>query len=58
MKTDRLTIRFIEEEDWQSIQSIWTDFKNSEYVFYDTYKDTDSENVKNKIAKWADATRK
>ena len=58
MKTDRLTIRFIEEEDWQSIQSIWMNFKKSEYVYYDTYKDTDSENVKNKIAKWADATRK
>lgn len=57
MKTERLTIRFIEEYDWQSIQAIWMDFKHSEYVYYDTPKDTVSENVRNKIAKWAEVTR-
>lgn len=56
MKTERLTVRFIEEDDWPSIQAIWMDFKKSEYVYYDTPKDTISENVKTKITKWADVT--
>ena len=57
MKTERLTIRPIEESDWQSIQKIWIDFNRSKYVIYDTYKNTDTEDVKKRIAKWADATR-
>lgn len=57
MKTERLTIRPIEESDWQSIQKIWIDFNRSKYVIYDTCKNTDTEDVKKRIAKWADATR-
>ena len=57
MKTERLTIRPIEESDWQSIQKIWIDFNRSKYVIYDTYKNTDTEDVKKRIAKWEDATR-
>lgn len=53
MNTERLTIRHIEENDWKSIQSIWLNFKQSEYVIYDNYKETDSESVKQRIAKWA-----
>lgn len=57
MKTERLTIRPIEESDWQSIQKIWIDFNRSKYVIYDTYKNTDTEDVKKRIAKWEDTTR-
>lgn len=51
MKTERLTIRPIEESDWQSIQKIWIDFNRSKYVIYDTYKNTDTEDVKKKNCK-------
>ena len=57
MRTDRLQVRFIREEDWRSIQAIWEDFKQTEYVFYDTCKNTEDEEVKNRIAKWAHVTR-
>lgn len=50
MKTERLTIRPIEESDWQSIRKIWIDFNRSKYVIYDTYKNTDTEDVKKRIA--------
>ena len=56
INTERLTIRYIEENDWKSIQAIWLDFKKSEYVIYDNYKETDSESVKQRIAKWAHYT--
>lgn len=57
MKTERLTVRPIEENDWQSIREIWIDFKNTEYVIYDKEKDTDPEKVIKRVAGWADATR-
>ena len=57
MRTERLAIRPIEEEDWKSIQGIWIDFNQSEYVIYDKIKNTDAEDVKTRITKWADATR-
>lgn len=46
MKTKRLNIRPIEENDWSSIQAIWEDFNKSEYVIYDNFKNTDSDDVK------------
>ena len=58
MKTDRLTIRTITENDWESIRNIWIDFNKSQYVIYDNEKNTDSDDVKNRIARWANATRK
>lgn len=57
MKTERLLIRPIDEDDWTSIQAIWEDFNKSEYVIYDNTKNTDSDDVRNRIAKWANATR-
>lgn len=54
---ERLTIRPIEESDWPVIRKIWIDFNNSEYVIYDNAKNTDPEDVKARIARWADATR-
>ena len=57
LQTERLTVRPIEELDWTSIREIWIDFNNSEYVIYDNEKNTDPDDVKNRIARWADATR-
>ena len=56
--TSRLTIRPIEENDWTAIKEIWDDFKNTEFVIYDNYKDTSPESLQPRIAKWAEATRK
>lgn len=53
LKTERLTIRRIAEEDWESIQRIWEDFSSSEYAQYDTPHDTDAEAVRARIGKWA-----
>ena len=53
MNTEHLNVRYIEENDWKSIQAIWLDFKKSEYVIYDNYKETDSESVKQRVTKWA-----
>ena len=58
METERLTIRYIVEEDWPSIQAIWKDFNKTEYVIYDTVKNTDNDAVKEKVSKWAEANRK
>lgn len=57
IKTERLTVRRIEEADWEAIRNIWIDFSKSDYVIYDTEKDTEPENVKARIAKWAEASR-
>lgn len=57
LQTKRLTIRKIEEDDWEAIRNIWIDFNKSEYVIYDNEKNTDPENVKVRIAKWAAASR-
>ena len=53
MNTEHLNVRYIEENDWKSIQAIWLDFKKSEYVIFDIYKETDSESVKQRVTKWA-----
>ena len=57
MKTERLNIRLIEENDWPRIRQIWIDFSNSEYVYYDTWKDTSAEAVRLRVARWAVAAR-
>jgi len=53
LKTERLTIRRIAGEDWESIRRIWKDFSASEYAQYDTPHDTDAEAVRARIGKWA-----
>lgn len=53
IKTERLTIRRIIENDWKSIQSIWKDFNSSEYAQYDVPHVTDDEAVCTRICKWA-----
>lgn len=57
MKTDRLTIRPIQDTDWQSMQAIWQDFNHSEYVIYDTPKGTADADVQQRIVRWAAATK-
>lgn len=53
LKTERLMIRRIAEDDWESLQRIWKDFSFSEYAQYDTPHDTDAEAVRARIRKWA-----
>ena len=56
--TNRLTIRPIEENDWTAIKEIWDDFKNTEFVIYDNYKDTSPESLQPRVAKWEEANLK
>ena len=43
--TKRLTIRPIEAKDWIAIKEIWDDFKKTEFVVYDNFKDTTPESL-------------
>ena len=56
LRTDRLTIRHIEADDWRSIQEIWVDFNTSSFSQYDMPHSTDDEDVRRRIAKWAAAS--
>ena len=53
MRTKRLELRPVRESDWPAIQRIWLDFSQSEYVWYDTEKDTADDAVRARIAHWA-----
>ncbi|MGN1235250.1 MAG: GNAT family N-acetyltransferase [Christensenellaceae bacterium] len=55
IKTERLTIRHIIEEDWKSIKKIWVDFNHSPFAQYDKPHNTDDEDVCARISKWAAA---
>jgi RimJ/RimL family protein N-acetyltransferase len=55
LKTDRLTIRHIVADDWKSIKEIWLDFNAAALSQYDTPHNTDDEDVRSRIAKWAAA---
>ena len=55
IKTERLTIRHIIEEDWKGIKEIWVDFNNSSFSQYDKPHNTNDEDVRIRIAKWAAA---
>lgn len=54
--TDRLTIRPIREEDWRAIRAIWEDFSASPCAQYDRPHNTDPEDVRARIARWAKFT--
>ena len=56
LNTDRLTIRHIVAEDWKSIKEIWVDFNNSVLSQYDIPHNTEDEDVRRRIAKWAAAS--
>ena len=53
IKTERLTIRHIIEDDWKSIKEIWQNFKLSEFAQYDMPHNTDDEEVRVRISRWA-----
>ena len=53
LKTDRLIIRHIKADDWKSIRDIWIDLKSSEYACYDIPHNTDDEDVRARISRWA-----
>lgn len=53
LKTDRLAIRHIVEDDWKSIKAIWVDFRADALSQYDKPHNTDDEDVRERIAKWA-----
>lgn len=55
LKTDRLTIRKIVADDWESIKEIWLDFNAAPLSQYDKPHNTDDEDVRARIAKWAAA---
>ena len=53
IKTQRLTLRRVEERDWQDIMAIWQDFSHSPMVRYNRPHDTHPEAVRPRIARWA-----
>ena len=57
LQTDRLTIRPIEAEDWETIRLIWTAEKESPYAQYIMPHETDPETARHTIAHWAACTR-
>lgn len=52
-RTERLTIRRIQEEDWQSVLDIWIAVGKTPWAAFDTPKDTAGEAVRQRIARWA-----
>ena len=55
IRTERLTIRKITAEDWESIRDIWVDFNAAPLSGYDMLHSTDDADVKSRIARWAAA---
>lgn len=55
LKTERLTIRHIVEDDWESIRDIWLSFNISQFAQYDMPHCTEDEDVRVRISKWAKA---
>ncbi len=53
LKTERLHIRRIECGDWENIRNIWLDFEKSAYARYDVPHNTDSGDVRERVARWA-----
>ena len=54
LRTERLTIRRIQTEDWKAVQSIWQDFAQSPFSRYDVPHDTTDETVLARISRWAE----
>ena len=56
IKIERLIIRHIEPNDWENIKEIWIDFNASTFSQYDMPHNTDDNDVRGRIAKWAAAS--
>lgn len=54
IKTDRLLIKPLTAEDWQSMQAIASDFKESQYAVYDMPLPTEEQAIKELTKKFAD----
>ena len=57
LTTDRLLIRPIEETDWPAVRDIWAALAPLPMAQYDKPHNTDPENVRARVARWADFTR-
>ena len=55
--TDRLLIRPIEAADWPAVRDIWAALAPLPMAQYDKPHNTDAENVRARVARWADFTR-
>ena len=53
LKTERLIIRRVTEEDWKGIQRIWINFSTSEYARYDMPHATTEKDVRARVSKWS-----
>lgn len=53
IRTERLTIRRICEDDWKAVQALWADAAGSPYAQYDRPNDLDDQSVYHRIRKWA-----
>lgn len=58
IKTERLTIRHIEAADWSAVREIWTALAPLPMAQYDKPFNTDPDDVRTRIARWADFTAK
>lgn len=57
IKTKRLTIRPLREQDWQSIQAIWEDFGHSAYAQYDVPHKSEEADIRAMLVRWEAANR-
>lgn len=53
LQTDCLTVRPVEASDWKAIQTIWLDFSQSSYACFDCPHNTQDDDVRQRIARWA-----
>ena len=57
LKTERLYIRYINRDDWKSLQEIWKNFASSKYAQYDVWHNTDAADVRKRAVRWEEGNR-
>ena len=57
IKTERLLIRKVAANDWESIKRIWDDFRLSEYAKYDVPHKSDADEIKAQVSKLENANQ-
>ena len=57
IKTERLLIRKVVANDWESIKRIWDNFRVSEYAKYDVPHKSDADEIKSQVSKWENANK-
>ena len=53
LKTKRLTVRSITQNDWKSVKNILEDFNLGKYARYDVPQSTDDASVRARVSRWA-----